>query len=501
MSQARDAEVPAGLREALDQVLGHVKSGNYDDALAACAAALASFTGAADALHLTAYLHQLKREDETALTWFARAARAAPANAEIPNNWGGSLKYLLRFEEAERMYKRSIQLDPAYATPHHNLAEMLLVLDRPAEALVHCRAAIELAPDFPDTYRMLGAALEAQGRPDEAIQAFRLSARQGGSREEAEFSESMARLRAGDYGAGWPLYEARLSSPRVRSLHERFDLPRWRGAHLAGRTLVVCREQGLGDEIMFASCFPDLLATGARCLITSDRRLAALLARSFPAAAILSGREEELRARVAGENADFQIAAGSLPLVFRSALRDFPRHEGYLRPDTARVAHWRSRLAALGPGPKIGLSWRGGTLHTGMNRRSLALAQLEPVLRHPGVHWISLQWDVGPGENLGAGGAPVHHWPEALADYDETAALLCALDQSISVCGSVIHLCGALGRPVWVMVPWLPEWRYGAAGETMPWYPAVRLFRQGAYGAWPPLIERVAAELAARYPG
>lgn len=500
MSEARDAEVPAGLREALDQVLAHVKGENYDAALAACAAALARFPGAADALHLTAYLHQLKREDATALTWFARAARAAPKNAEIPNNCAASLKYLLRFEEAERMYKRSIQLDPGYALPHHNLAEMLLVLDRPAEALVHCRAALEIAPDFPDTYRMLGAALEAQGRADEAIAAFRQSALAGGNRAEAEFSESMARLRAGDYAAGWPLYEARLDSPGVRHLHEKFDFPRWRGAQLARRTLVVCREQGLGDEIMFASCLPDLLATGARCLVTCERRLAALFARSFPAARIFSGAEDELRARLAAENVDFQVAAGSLPLVFRSAPRDFPRHEGYLRPDPARVAYWRERLAALGPGPKIGLAWRGGTLHTGVNRRSLALEQLEPVLRHPGAHWVSLQWDVKPGENLGAGGAPIHHWPEALADYDQTAALLSALDLSVSVCGSVIHLSGALGRPVWVMVPWLPEWRYCASGEAMPWYPSVRLFRQGTYGAWPPLIERVRAELAARFP-
>jgi hypothetical protein len=264
----------------------------------------------------------------------------------------------------------------------------------------------------------------------------------------------------------------------------------------------VCREQGIGDEIMFASCFGDLLEVAGRCLVTCERRLEALFARSFPGASFLSGSEAEIRARLAGEQIDFQIPAGSLPLVFRSSADQFPRRAGYLRADPGRVEYWRSRLAALGPGPKLGLSWRGGGLHTGVVRRSVAFQALTPLLKLPQVHWISLQHDQEAGGEIAQlePGARIEHWPEVLESYDETAALVTALDLSVTICASVVHLCGALGRPVWVMTPWLAEWRYGARGESMAWYPSARLFRQPTYGDWHMTIERVAAELSSRYP-
>jgi tetratricopeptide (TPR) repeat protein len=479
-----------------DEALARLEAGEYDAALTACAAALASEPEHADALHLTAYLHYLKNEHETALPWFDRAARAAPGNAEILNNWAGSLKSLARLEEAEPLYRRAIQLDPGLVAPRHNLAETLFMLDRTAEALAQCHAAIDAGLEVGgDTYRLLGEVLDSQGRAVEAIQAFRKSATLGGSRAHAEYKESMVHLRAGDYEQGWRLYESRLDSLQS-------SLTRWKGTILAKRTLLIRREQGLGDEVMFAACFPDLIETGARCLVICEPRLHALFARSFPSLVFFSGTEAVARARRSAEKIDYEVAAGSLPGVFRSAAREFPKHEGYLRADPARVEHWRTRLAAIGHGPKIGLSWRGGTPQTGIKRRTVPLPLLEPLLCTKGVHWISLQWErEAPAELAASGNAlRVHHWPEALADYDETAALLCALDLSVSATGSVVHLAGALGRPVWVMVPWLPEWRYGSAGEAMPWYPCARLFRQDAHSSWAPVIEQVSAELAVRFP-
>jgi len=484
----------------LGEALEYIKSGDYDVALSNCRDVIERHPDDADAVHLAGYLHQLKGEHEDAMRYFAHAAQLDPRNAQIVNNHAGSLKALGRLEESARLYRKAIDLDPGFALAHHNFADLLVTLERPAEATARCRAALELEPGLAETYRTLGLALEHQGRYDEAIAAHRQSGALGGNRAAAEFGEGLVRLLLGQYTPGWEKYESRLEAPTVRSLHERFDYPRWRGASLAGRTLLVAREQGLGDEIMFASCFGEALGVAGRCFITCDRRLQPLFARSFPAATLLTGTEAELRERLAPEAVDYQLPAGSLPLVFRARLQDFPQHSGYLRADPARVEHWRARLAALGEGRAIGLSWRGGVLGTGRGRRSMPLEQLRPLLAAPRTRFISLQYGEVAGELAALERnyrMRVEHWPEAIASTDETAALLCALDMTLSVCTAVVHLAGALGRPAWVMVPSVAEWRYGAQGESMPWYPSVRLFRQPLAGDWQPVLDRVSAGLAA----
>jgi hypothetical protein len=196
---------------------------------------------------------------------------------------------------------------------------------------------------------------------------------------------------------------------------------------------------------------------------------------------------------------DYQVYMGSMPGLLRNHWRDFPGHRGYLRADPQRVAHWKARLDALGPGRRIGLSWRGGTVDTRRAMRSLSLDQLLPLFNVPGCRFVSLQYGSDTADEVAQfsarTGIALPHWQEAIDDYDETAALVEALDLTISVCTSVIHLGGALGRPVWVMVPGVPEWRYGRRGERMPWYPSVRLFRSPKIGEWDPVVRTLADEL------
>jgi hypothetical protein len=192
---------------------------------------------------------------------------------------------------------------------------------------------------------------------------------------------------------------------------------------------------------------------------------------------------------------------GSVPQYLRQTYADFPRHSGYLKADPERVQRWRERLAALGGGLKVGISWQGGAVKTRRAVRSLALAQWLPILRAAGARFVNLQYTDCSGEIAefkAASGIELVDWPEVREDYEDTAALVSALDLVISVCTAVIHLGGALGKPVWVMAPYSPEWRYGIAGEEMPWYPSVRVFRQPRYGEWEPVIERVADELQRR---
>jgi hypothetical protein len=312
------------------------------------------------------------------------------------------------------------------------------------------------------------------------------------------FHLALARLLLGDFRHGWDDYELRQLDrdyPRRAAVY-----PRWDGSPLSTRTILVQREQGLGDEIMFSSCLPQVIETAAHCIIECEPRLLGIFRRSFPSAMVFASTSDVIPPReIAEQVIDFAIPAGSVPRFLRKGVGDFPRHDGYLKADPQRIARWRERLSLLGPGLKVGISWIGGVRKTRREMRSLPLEAWLPILRLTGVSFVSLQYTADAGDAAAAfcerHGVPIEHWGEAIEDYEETAALVCALDLVVSVCTAVIHLAGALGRPVWVMAPYSPEWRYGFSGGTMPWYPSARVFRQPAFGEWGPVTESVAAEL------
>jgi hypothetical protein len=267
-----------------------------------------------------------------------------------------------------------------------------------------------------------------------------------------------------------------------------------------GKTLLIYGEQGVGDEIMFASCFSDVLARADNVIIECDRRLAPLFARSFPAAKVQArvSSEDVAWLREAGA-INLQCASGSLPRLFRRSVAEFPAHAGYLRADDAKIAKWRERLAKMPGKIKVGLSWRGGVDRTRRNLRSIDLIKLAPLFHLPDVTFVSLQYGDVAAECDAASavfGKPIVQFPEAIADYDETAALVCALDLVVSVQTAIVHLTGALGKPALVMLPFSPEWRYMRAGDRMLWYPSVKLLRQEKPKEWEPVILRVAEELA-----
>jgi hypothetical protein len=226
--------------------------------------------------------------------------------------------------------------------------------------------------------------------------------------------------------------------------------------------------------------------------------LTTLFARAFPAASVVAqgGGDAELMRLAEAAAVDCQVAIGSLPLQFRLRDEDFAAAKGaYLEPDPARVGYWRERLAALGHGFKVGISWAGGAASTGGASRSTQLAEWTPILANTHCHFVNLQYGDAATESQPLSGA-VSHWPEALDNYAETAALVAALDLVVTVQTALVHLAGALGKPAWVMLQAACEWRYGEHGETMPWYPSVRLVRQSVPHDWRPVISRIAHDLA-----
>jgi tetratricopeptide (TPR) repeat protein len=452
---------------------------------------------AAGHYNLGVLLRQSGRRDE-ALPRFARAHELDPAGGEIV--WD-LVQLLLDFNQlgrARTVAEETLARNAASAPAHKALGLACLHLHEPQLALEHFERSRALAPGDPESFLHQGIAAQELGRLDDALAAYEQAIRVKPDYAPAQWRRSLIRLSKGEFESGWIDYDVRrLSEGRPT---RQFLQPRWQGEPLEGKTLLVYGEQGLGDEIMFASCLPEVIARAQRCVIDCHPKLAPLFERSFPGAAVHPGLQTDDPSWLQNHPApDYQIAIGSLPAVLRNRPEAFPRHTGYLQADPRKAAAWKERLAALGPGLKLGLSWQGGTPGSRSRLRSLTLEQLLPVLQVQGVHFIDLQYTDTARERAvfeRDRGMRVVHWPEAIANYDETAALITALDLTLSVCTAVVHLTGALGRPAWVMTPYSPEWRYGHAGERMVWYPSVKLVRQPRYREWEPVIDTIARELA-----
>ena len=402
--------------------------------------------------------------------------------------------------DAEAYYRRVLTLDAGMAPVWVNLALCLRDSGRHQDAVDALQRALQLKPHDPDAMVNLAMVRNDLGESAEAQALLCRVLELDPNMAEAHMELAQSLLRRGEFAAGWSEYDWRLRTEKWEH-QPKYSCPVWRGEDLNGKTLLVTAEQGLGDQIMFASCLPEVVHAAGHCIVESHSRLTALFQRSFPEVSISPRRFKDSVAVREGRLApNFKIAIGSLPGLLRRRDSDFPRHAGYLRADPGRVEHWRERLRARGAGPHIGISWRGGTTRTRRTARSIDLIHWLPLLQQTGGQFVSLQYGDATRAELASLASDhavyVDHWQEAIDDYDETAALVSALDLVISVQTAVVHLAGALGKPVWVMVPAVPEWRYLQSGETMPWYPSVRLFRQPHADDWAPVIATVNAELA-----
>ncbi len=405
------------------------------------------------------------------------------------------------YREAVMYFERAIALDADFAYAHNNLGYTLFNdLGEHEHGAAHIETALRLQPQDPDVRCNYSMVLIHRGLLDAALALCDELLAVHPDLHEARLNRALAALKLGRFAMGWPDYEARKLA-RGNYVARDFGLPEWRGEPLAGKSILVYGEQGLGDQIMFASCLPDLLQRARRCAVECSPRLEKLFRRSFSAASVGVGdpRSSDSGWARSLDTIDYQVAIGSLPLYFRNDRAQFPQHAGYLRADPQRRTHWRQRLGALGAGRKVGISWRGGAASTRGALRSVALEEWLPLLSVPNCHFISLQYadeGVESGGFTREHGIDIHHWQPALDDYDETAALVSALDLVISVQTAIAHLSGALGKPAWVLVPTVAEWRYLQDGGTTPWYPAVQLFRQQRRGAWGPLIAEIAQRLS-----
>lgn len=450
-----------------------------------------------------AYTERKRGAKQAALARVRAAIAAGHATAEAHNLEGSLLLDAEDVAGAVAAFERAVELDPDYPDANNNLGYVLFrdraQYDRGAR---HIERALELDPDNPGYLCNYTMVLSHRGELDRTIELCNRILEVHPGMDEIRLNRGLALLRLGRFEAGWRDYEAR-KSVRCNYVPRDLPWPEWEGQPLDGKTILIYGEQGLGDEIMFASCFPDMVRRAGLCVVECEERLAPIFRRSFPGITVVVGAQTRGRPEwlAHAPPIDFQVATGSLPLYLRSRPEDFPAHGGYLRSDPERARRWRQRLDQLGSGLKIGVSWRGGMQSTRRDLRSIDLATLATLFDINGAHLVDLQYGDTRDERSrlqSERGDVLHSWPEVASDLDELAALVGELDLVVSVCTAVIHLAGALGGEVWVLVPAVPEWRYQQQGTRMPWYPSARVFRQRPGEDWTVVMNDVTAALHQR---
>jgi tetratricopeptide (TPR) repeat protein len=471
-------------------------SGRPDEALAAARRALELDDESPLGHFALAMAHKAKGRSDAAIECLQRALELDPRRAQTLQQLALTLREADRMDEALQQLRAAVRLRPDDAGLLSDLGMVLADTMRYDEAMEYFCRAVALAPRSVDAIQRQALLLDHLGERARGEELLRKALELAPHDDHVHYNIGLFHLKHGEFAQGWDRYEHRRNFEGFVGRHRRVPLPHWDGAPLADRTLLVLPEQGLGDEIMFGSCLPDVMRKARHVVLECDPKLEAIFQRSFPQCTVVSRQRTQANDWVTriDPKPELQVAAGSLAKYFRRSIAEFPANGAFLKAAPGSVAAWRAKLERLGPGRKIGLSWQGGVGYTGKTRRSLSLEQLLPVLRLPEIQFVNLQYTDVKDEMRqleSRHGVKVHHWQEALDDYDQTAALVCALDGVLTVCTALVHLTGALGRPALVMVPFGADWRYGASGERMAWYPSVRLLRQRRVGEWDDVFKEV----------
>lgn len=473
--------------------LGHVlRALKRDaDALASFDKALALDPGNLDALGNRGDVLLSLRRPADALDCFERILAAAPGHLEARADRGAALATLGRHEESLADFDAVLAAAP-HPLAAYNRGLALAALGRPAEAVEAYDRSLVMMPNHLPALSSRGVALQALNRHAEAIESFDRALALAPDFADAHFNRSLALLATGDYAGGQAEYEWRWKRSGAAAPRQAFNRPLWLGeTPIAGRTILLHAEQGLGDTLMFARYVGLLARAGAKVVLEVHPELKALMSR-LPGCAAVIGRGEPRPAH------DLQCPLGSLPLAFKTMPASVPDEIPYLAADPGRVARWGGRLTARGS-PRAAIVWAGNVAHANDRNRSLPLAKLGPLFASDRARFVSLQRDLRPGDADTLASAPVLHLGPELDDFDDTAAVLAQCDLVISVDTSVAHLAGALGRPLWVLLPFAADWRWTAAGARSPWYPSARLFRQPQPGDWDSVVNDVLKELPAAF--
>jgi hypothetical protein len=402
------------------------------------------------------------------------------ANAELLQLLGVLCAESGRAEEAVELLRRAVAINPSSAEYRKNLAAAYRRLGNLEEAIAQGRKAIELQPDFASGYNNLGGALSDAGQWAEAEATLRRAIELRPDYAEAHYNRALQLLRSGDFQRGWAEFEWRTQCKAAEG-QRRFNQPSWNGRATEGQTILIYCEQGFGDAIQFIRYVPMLSRLGMKVIVESPLALLRLFQNSLPSQQVI----------VTGQSLppfDVQYSLMSLPLALGTTLRTIPAQEAYLTAPPDLAAKWEKRFDPQRQSLRVGLAWAGRIMPD--RNRSIPFEQLSPLLAEQSVDYYSLQKSAAA-----PAGARITDWTAELEDFADTAALIAQLDLVITVDTAVAHLAGALGKAVWVLLPFSADWRWMVDRQDSPWYPTMRLFRQPKAGDWQSPVAQMAAAL------
>jgi tetratricopeptide (TPR) repeat protein len=479
---ARRADPEALVREAL----AHQQSGRFDAAERLFYRALALLpASAAIQLHLGNLYSHLGRHN-AALGCCKEAVSLAPNSAQAYNNLGTALRGVGQEDAAIAAFRAAIGLDPDLAEAHHNLGIALQRAGEAREAAACYRAGLRLRPEFAPSQLNLGLVLQEEGDVEGAIAAYRSAIGIDPGLVEAHVNLGLQLLLAGRYSEGWAEYEWRLRYDEYGAAGR--GAQRWQGEELQGRKIVLDAEQGFGDALQFLRYAQHVAARGGAVTVRCAPRLLQLF-RSAPGV-------QEATSREAPMPQGLYCPLPSLPLLFGTTVETVPAPIPYLRAEAGQAAHWKARLEDGTTALRVGLVWASQSRQNTAAARSLSLAALAPLAEIPGLRFYSLQRDAAAREAAQPpAGMSLVDLASELGDFSDDAAVLENLDLLISVDTAIVHLAGAMGRPVWILLKHVPDWRWLLGRDDSPWYPSMRLFRQQRSNDWSAPIESAAQAL------
>ncbi|HAT30844.1 MAG TPA: hypothetical protein DCW29_08345 [Janthinobacterium sp.] len=442
--------------------------------------------------NLGAALQQLRRFDD-ALRCYDNALRLDPDHLQSLNNCGVTLQEMKRYADAAACFERALRLVPGDLDALNNLANAFIDLRRFDEALICLDQVLAANPRHVAAHFNRGNALQHCNRTDEALLNYSSALELDPTHLDAHFNAGVCRLLSGDFEGGWPEYEWRLKKEVYRGLREEFAQAPWRGQALRGKTILVYAEQDYGDTLQFVRYVAPLAALGAKVLLRVQAPLKPLLHGIAGAHRVLANGE-------ALPPFDYHCPLMSLPLALGTRLDTIPAAaQAYLGCDAGRARAWQARLGEKTL-PRVGLMWSGNAAHDNDGARSIPLIRCAALLV-PGIQFVSLQKELGAVDRIMLENRPeLGRFPELQTDFAETAALLAQMDLVITVDTSVAHLAAAMGKPVWILLPFAPDWRWMLGRDDSPWYAGATLFRQTAVGDWDGVLARVAERLRAFAP-
>jgi Flp pilus assembly protein TadD len=514
------------IEQAIQFAIEHHQAGRLDEAEAGYREILSSHSDDANALRLLGILVMQRGQADQAVQLISRAIALNPAAAEYHVNLGNALKAAGKTDAAVQAYHEAVRLRPRYHQAFYNLGIALADRGKLQQAIEAYEDALRIMPAYPDALNNLGAVLEKREQVEEAIAAYRqaialrpgyaeawhnlghaqadlgrLDEAAGAYREAlrlapdfvgAHWNLALVLLMQGEFAQGWIEYEWRWQSDGFPTPRRQFSRPQWDGSPLNERTLLLHTEQGFGDAIQFIRYAPLLARDSGRVVLACQPEMMELMKGVAGVAQIMNVDE------LAIDLPPFDVHCPliSLPLKMGTRLESIPAQTPYMTADECKAQAWGRKLASAPPGLRVGLVWSGRTRTPEQRRRAIRFSQLAPLWQAKGVSFYSLQKGEAALQAAGCGPEmPLTDLADELHDFSDTAAVISNLDLIIAVDTAVAHLAGAMGKPVWVMLAAVPDWRWMLGREDSLWYPTARLFRQRTAGDWNEVIVRVVGEL------